>query len=33
MWKTQSIEDYAAAIATIRNILTTIKIQGDVLPG
>jgi len=32
-WKTQSIEDYAAATAIIRNILTAIKIQGGVLLG
>jgi transposase-like protein len=32
-WKTQSMEDYAAAIATIRNILTIMKTQGGVLPG
>jgi transposase-like protein len=32
-WKTQSIEDYATAIAIIRNILTAIKIQGGVLLG
>jgi transposase-like protein len=32
-WKTQSIEDYAAAIAIIRNILTIMKTQGGVLPG
>jgi putative transposase len=30
-WKTQSIEDYATAIAIIRNILTAIKTQGGVL--
>ncbi|MCL7383690.1 MAG: DDE-type integrase/transposase/recombinase [Thaumarchaeota archaeon] len=32
-WRIESIEDYAAAIATIRNILTIMKTQGDVLPG
>ena len=32
-WKTQSIEDYAAAIAIIRNIFTIMKTQGGVLPG
>jgi transposase-like protein len=32
-WKTQSIEDYATAIAIIRNILTAIKTQGGVLLG
>ena len=31
-WKKQSIEDYAAAIAIIRNILTIMKNQGGVLP-
>jgi hypothetical protein len=30
-WKTQSIEDYATAIAIVRNLLTAIKIQGGVL--
>jgi len=32
-WKTQSIEDYATAIAIIRNLTTAIKIQGGVLLG
>jgi hypothetical protein len=32
-WKTQSMEDYAAAIATIRNIHIIMKTQGGVLPG
>jgi transposase-like protein len=32
-WRIQSIEDYAAAIATIRNLTIAIKIQGGVLPG
>jgi len=27
-WKTKSLEDYAITIATIRNLLTTIKTQG-----
>jgi len=31
-WKTQSIEDYAKTIAIIRNLHTTIKTQGGVLP-
>jgi len=31
-WKIQSIEDYASTIAIIRNLHTTIKTQGDVLP-
>jgi putative transposase len=31
-WRIQSIEDYAAAIATIRNLTIAIKIQGGVLP-
>jgi putative transposase len=32
-WSIKSIEDYATAIAIIRNILTAIKIQGGVLLG
>jgi transposase-like protein len=32
-WKTQSIEDYATAIAIIINLTTAIKIQGGVLLG
>jgi transposase-like protein len=32
-WKTQSIEDYATAIAIIRNLTTAIKTQGGVLLG
>jgi hypothetical protein len=32
-WSIKSIEDYAAAIAIIRNLTTAIKIQGGVLPG
>jgi transposase-like protein len=32
-WKTQSMEDYATAIAIIRNLTTAIKIQGGVLLG
>jgi transposase-like protein len=32
-WSIKSIEDYAAATAIIRNILTAIKIQVDVLLG
>jgi transposase-like protein len=32
-WRIESIEDYAAAIAIIRNILTIMKTQGGVLPG
>jgi transposase-like protein len=32
-WKTQSIEDYATAIAIIRNLTTLTKIQGGVLLG
>jgi len=32
-WKTQSIEDYATAIAIIRNLITAIKTQGGVLLG
>ena len=31
-WKIQSIEDYAKTIAIIRNLHTTIKTQGGVLP-
>jgi len=31
-WKNQSIEDYAKTIAIIRNLHTTIKTQGGVLP-
>jgi transposase-like protein len=31
-WSIKSIEDYASAIATIRNILTIMKNQGGVLP-
>jgi transposase-like protein len=32
-WKTQSIEDYATAIAIIRNLTTLTKTQGGVLFG
>jgi transposase-like protein len=32
-WSIKSIEDYAAATAIIRNILTIIKTQGGVLLG
>jgi transposase-like protein len=32
-WSIKSIEDYAAAIAMIRNLTTAIKIQGEVLLG
>ncbi|MCL7404274.1 MAG: DDE-type integrase/transposase/recombinase [Thaumarchaeota archaeon] len=32
-WRIESIEDYAAAIAIIRNILTIMKTRGGVLPG
>jgi transposase-like protein len=32
-WSIKSVEDYAVAIAMIRNILTIIKTQGGVLPG
>jgi transposase-like protein len=32
-WRIQSIEDYASAIAIIRNLTIAIKIQGGVLPG
>ena len=31
-WKIQSIEDYASTIAITRNLYTTIKTQGRVLP-
>jgi len=31
-WRIQSIEDYAITIAIIRNLHTTIKTQGGVLP-
>ena len=31
-WKIQSVEDYAKTIAIIRNLHTTIKTQGGVLP-
>jgi hypothetical protein len=30
-WKTQSLEDYAATIAIIRNLITLIKIRGVLL--
>jgi len=32
-WSIKSIEDYATAIAIIRNLTTAIKIQGGVLLG
>jgi transposase-like protein len=32
-WKMQSMEDHAAAIATIRNLHIIMKTQGGVLPG
>jgi transposase-like protein len=32
-WEKQSLEDYASAIAIIRNILTIMKTQRGVLPG
>jgi transposase-like protein len=32
-WSIKSIEDYASAIAIIRNILTIMKTQGGILPG
>jgi transposase-like protein len=32
-WKTQSIEDYATAIAIIKNLTIAIKTQGGVLLG
>jgi transposase-like protein len=32
-WSIKSIEDYAAAIAMIRNLTTLTKIQGGVLLG
>ena len=32
-WSIKSIEDYASAIAIIRNLTIAIKIQGGVLPG
>ena len=31
-WKIQSVEDYAKTIAITRNLHTTIKTQGGVLP-
>jgi transposase-like protein len=31
-WSIKSIEDYATAIAIVRNLTTAIKIQGGVLP-
>jgi hypothetical protein len=33
IWSNKSIEDYAAAIAMIRNLTTLAKIQGGVLLG
>jgi len=31
-WRIQSVEDYAKTIAITRNLHTTIKTQGGVLP-